>query len=153
MTLYCGTENVKSWAVVSAAQNGRLCQSTWKYEFHLNCLEHSIRMSLTATEKWLLYHMLPATCVKVCNNLGRVLKKSALYVKVLTFCTLWPLVHMFISLPHYRSFQEKIWPWEVMLVWAKSFWHLVVDFSQKITLWWVATWARKVLVMTRGFET
>ena len=30
----------------SAAQNGRLCPDTQKYEFHLNCLEHSICISL-----------------------------------------------------------------------------------------------------------
>ena len=30
----------------SAAQNGRICPDTQKYEFHLNCLEHSICISL-----------------------------------------------------------------------------------------------------------
>ena len=33
----------------SAAQNGWLCPDTYKYEFHLNCLEHSICISLADT--------------------------------------------------------------------------------------------------------
>ena len=41
------------WSSFSAAQNGPLCPDTQKYEFHLNCLEHSICISLF--ESWIFF--------------------------------------------------------------------------------------------------
>ena len=74
----------------STANNDSLCPDTYKYKFHMNCLEHSIRISLTS-------------CWTFASELNNNCPENYAY-----FCVKMRESGLLVSLPHFLTIAHNL---------------------------------------------